>query len=189
MVRRRHPETSDAIRDVIEEVDRTDRLVHDLLDYARPMTVTFHAVDVEQLVERAVADAAAHPGAVPVQTSVAPGTTCYGDEDLLRNVLINLLTNAADAVETDGGRVEVRAEPDTGGGVSLEVTDNGTGIPQEDMDRLFTPFFSRKEAGVGLGLCLSRRIVEHHGGRLTVHSDVGHGTTVRVHIPSKGQET
>jgi signal transduction histidine kinase len=108
------------------------------------------------------------------------------DSAQLRQVLWNVLGNAADATPR-GGRVEVRLFSAGGCGV-LEVSDTGEGIPEEDLRRIFDPFFTTKERGTGLGLAIVHRIVEAHGGQVTVRSEPGRGSTFRISLPGASPE-
>jgi signal transduction histidine kinase len=109
----------------------------------------------------------------------------HGDRDLLNQVFLNLLLNALDAVQK-GGRIQVRAGSDADRGfVSVDVTDNGSGIPAHVIGSIFDPFFTTKATGqgTGLGLSMSRSIVRQHGGEIRVQSAVGAGTTFSVLLP------
>ena len=106
----------------------------------------------------------------------------------IRQVLINLISNAGEAIE-EGGRVVVKAGPfPDGEGLILTVADDGPGIPEEDQKRIFEPFFTTKFSGTGLGLAISRRLVEQHGGRLQVESAPGEGTTFFIILPALDDE-
>ena len=105
----------------------------------------------------------------------------YGNRDRLTQVLLNLVKNAIQAMP-DGGTVRITAGID-GKQAIIKVSDNGHGISQEDMSRIFEPFFTTKARGTGLGLALCRKIVEEHGGTITVQSVVGEGTSVSITIP------
>jgi signal transduction histidine kinase len=187
-VRRRHPEAGTELQYVIEEVSRLNRLVHDLLDYARPCAVNWETVAVDPLVDRAIREAGLVLADVAIEKDVQVGCSCDGDVDLLAAVLVNLLTNAAESLDGEG-HVTVRGIELADDGCLLEVHDTGIGIAPDDLGQVFAPFFSRKEAGVGMGLCLSRRIVEQHGGTMDLSSDVGRGTKVVVRLPSRGEKT
>ncbi|RMF74075.1 MAG: PAS domain S-box protein [Acidobacteria bacterium] len=129
-----------------------------------------------------------------VTTEIEPGRlVAWADRSRLQQVLMNLLLNALDAVEP-GGRVTVRAgasrngsSPD-GGGIFIEVVDDGQGIAETIRDRIFDPFFTTKGPGrgTGLGLAISYSIVREHGGTLTADSTEGRGTTMRVELPDAG---
>jgi signal transduction histidine kinase len=104
--------------------------------------------------------------------------------DQLRQVLWNLLRNAAEAQPSDGVvRVSARLAPDDPDQVEICVEDRGTGIPAEDLERVFEPFYTTKPKGTGLGLATVHRIVEAHAGRLALSSRSGEGTSIRVRLP------
>lgn len=182
-VQRRHPNAGAEIGYVIEEVSRLNQLVHTLLDYGRPCTPDRAVVSAEALAERALREDAQD---VVVHLDIEQGVTCDCDEALLASVLINLLDNAAEALD-GGGEVTLRAEALPDGGCRFEVKDTGHGITPEDLARVYTPFFSRKEAGIGMGLSLARRIVEQHGGTMEIHTEVDEGTAVVVTLPQGGE--
>src|SRR5262249_42450853 len=118
------------------------------------------------------------------ETRLAPDLPpVLADAKQIQQVLVNLFTNAAQAMEPAGGTLVVSIESGPAG-VSLEVHDSGVGIPEQDLPRVFDPFFSTKEAGNGLGLSVSYRIVQAHGGEMTVRSARGEGTTFIVRLPA-----
>ncbi|MEJ2477038.1 MAG: ATP-binding protein, partial [Desulfobacterales bacterium] len=102
----------------------------------------------------------------------------------LQQLFLNLLLNAVDAMP-EGGPLKVRSEVDKDGWVRVDVADSGVGIPEENLDKIFDPFFTTKEPGrgTGLGLSVSFGIAEQHGGRITVQSRPGAGTTFSVFLP------
>ena len=103
------------------------------------------------------------------------------DPDQLQQALLNLLTNAVEA--TTDGRVEIEARLTESGDVQIEVADTGTGIPPENIERIFDLYFTTKPQGTGLGLGLVHRIITEHGGRLDVQSKPGHGTRITLQLP------
>jgi two-component system, NtrC family, sensor histidine kinase PilS len=168
---------------VRSEAERLEALVREFLSFARPISPAFEPLDAagvvtdtvelfrQQLAERGIEIVVQADSAVWVRA----------DPGQLRQVLWNLLGNAADATSR-GGRVEVRIVRQAGEGI-LEVSDTGHGIADEDLQRIFDPFFTTKERGTGLGLAIVHRIVEAHSGHLSVLSEVGRGTTFRVALP------
>jgi signal transduction histidine kinase len=119
---------------------------------------------------------------VRVVRDVAQGAVAIGDAEKLRQVVLNLVVNALEAMK-DGGVLTVRAAPDLDR-IVVSVEDTGPGIPAEVRAQVFDPFFTTKEAGTGLGLSIVRKIVDQHAGDVRLESEVGKGTTVRVWIPS-----
>ena len=113
--------------------------------------------------------------------------TIQGDAKQLRQVFWNLLNNASQSMG-DGGDVEIHGQR-LGPEVSIVIKDYGVGIESNDLQRIFDPFYSTKDAGTGLGLALVQRIVEDHGGRVLVDSVLGEGTNVSVILPVKQPET
>jgi signal transduction histidine kinase len=104
----------------------------------------------------------------------------------INQVFLNLITNAAQALPANGGKITLTTR-DEAGGVAVEVADNGKGIAPEVLPKIFDPFFTTKEVGkgTGLGLSISFKIVEQHGGRITVSSEVGKGTKFTLWLPLK----
>ena len=107
------------------------------------------------------------------------------DPDMIRRAVVNLVGNAIDAMP-DGGELLAAAGPSGNGGYLLVIGDTGEGIPETDRDRVFEPYFTTKTSGLGLGLVLTRKIVEAHGGEIVVDSQPGKGTHIRVFLPEGG---
>jgi signal transduction histidine kinase/CheY-like chemotaxis protein/tetratricopeptide (TPR) repeat protein len=123
---------------------------------------------------------------VTVRLSCQPGLRVMGNPTELREVLTNLIKNSLDALGEKGGQIQVHASSPSSGIVTLRVGDDGPGIPPENLSRLFTPFFTTKgEGGTGLGLCLSQRLVEQHGGDLKLESGAQAGTVATITLPQQ----
>jgi two-component system sensor histidine kinase HydH len=103
------------------------------------------------------------------------------DARLLRQALLNVTMNAVQAMK-QGGKLTVRARRD-GDAAQVEISDTGTGIPQEIRQRVFEPFFTTKASGTGLGLAVVKRIVEEHRGKISLSSEMGAGTTFSIRLP------
>lgn len=172
--------------DVLHEVNRIDKIVKDLLNYAKPKPPSHGSIELPGLVQRIVAMAKAAPKhhSIPIsirQLAQVPGFT--GDETQLEQVLMNLLLNAQNAL-TAGGCIEVTLDyDDQAKSVRMEVKDNGPGIPEEIRKKVFQPFFTTRTDGTGLGLATCLKNVQYHGGSIEVQSEVGHGTTFIVTVP------
>jgi signal transduction histidine kinase len=106
-----------------------------------------------------------------------------GDREKLKQVIINLVVNALEAMR-DGGTLVARVACEAGR-VSVAIADTGAGIEPKLVDKVFDPFFTTKEGGTGLGLSIVRKIVDQHGGTVRIDSERGKGTEVRVEIPSR----
>ncbi len=174
------------LSDVLHEVDRIDRIVRDLLNYAKPKPPSHAAVDLPALVNRIVsmARSPSNHSSIPIevcQLSPIPGFT--GDETQIEQVLLNLLLNAQNAMPS-GGHIEVILDYDRdAAAIQMEVRDNGSGIPEPLRKKIFQPFFTTRPEGAGLGLATCLKNVQYHGGTIEVQSETGRGTTVAVRIP------
>ncbi|HTO10334.1 MAG TPA: ATP-binding protein [Candidatus Binatia bacterium] len=183
---------------VPRELERINGIVERLLELSRPARLTFSPVRLPALLERAV-ELYAHEmetiGVRVVREYARDLPTVWADPNALYQALVNLLRNALDAMPS-GGRLTLRAGwADAGAAlparhqatgarrVRVEIADSGVGISPSDADRVFNPFFSTKDGGTGLGLALTHKIVEDHGGSIDFRSAPGGGTTFRLDIP------
>ena len=171
---------------ISEEADRLNRIVGDLLDFARPPRPALAPTSVGEICEEAVATVSGARGAggarYDVRLAVQRGLPRVPvDRRMLRQALVNLLTNAEQAMPR-GGRIVVEARLEAGSAV-VGVRDEGPGIPSEIRNRIFEPFFTTKATGTGLGLAVVRRILDAHGGEVTVTTGPGLGTQVLLHLP------
>jgi signal transduction histidine kinase len=164
------------------EVASATLIVSDLLEFSRPRTPTPTDVPLDDLVEEATS-VAPPPAHVTIQRSGLEGTVVHADRDQLRQVLLNLLTNAYDAIPEAGSVTITGAAHD--GTQRLSVADDGIGMDDEQLAGAFEPFVTHKTKGIGLGLSVTRRIVEAHGGTLEVTSEPGAGTRFDVVLPAR----
>jgi signal transduction histidine kinase len=166
-----------------QEVARLERLLADILLYARPLTLDRKPSDLGALIEES---AARWPDRIDLVMDTKP-VAAEVDPDRVRQVLINLFQNAIQANTGSAGvRVEVRL---TGRQwVEIEISNGGEPIPPRILDRLFEPFVTTKRDGTGLGLAIVRRIVAAHGGDIQVTSSAGEGTRVVLRLPSAQQQ-
>ena len=171
-----------------EEADRLNRIVGDLLDFARPYEALKKPIALEPIIAGAV-DAAV--SAVPASSARVSGQfpaelpRFQLDAHLVRQAFVNLVVNALQAMPK-GGTVTVRALPEERDGqlwARVEVRDEGTGITAETAERIFEPFFTTKATGTGLGLAVVKRIIDAHHGEVTVQSRPEGGTTFTVRLP------
>ncbi len=173
-----------------KECGRLNRLLGNLLDFARPAAPQRQAIRVDALLDSVVglvAHAAAGK-AVRVHKEVSPpDLVLRGDGEQMKQVLLNLLLNALQAMP-EGGEVRVTARCDRSD-LIIEVSDQGCGIPPENMDRMFNPFFTTKEGGTGLGLAVAHQIVTQHGGMLRARNNPGRGATFTVQLPRLEEES
>jgi signal transduction histidine kinase len=176
------------------EVTRLNRLVGDFLSSGQPARLDPRACDVRVVVRETatLVEHKAREQGIHVAVHVAEGLpSTAADPELLKTCLLNLVLNAFDAMP-GGGLLSLAAQlagPPEARMIALEVSDTGVGMTTEAAANAFEPYFSTKEAGVGLGLALVRRIVEGHGGTITLDSAPGDGTTVRILLPVRALET
>jgi len=173
------------IREVISRVDGLDDIVQDLLMFARPRPPVLALVPVHDLLESTLSLVRQDPIfadiVVTVATSDGCGDVITADVQQLRQVLLNLLINGAQAME---GRGEIRITSDAAhDGCVIRIHDEGPGISREARDHLFEPFFTTKHRGTGLGLAIARRIIGAHGGTLTLECPPSGGTVAVVWAP------
>jgi signal transduction histidine kinase len=170
-----------------EEITRLERLVRAFLDYARPPQLEKKVLDVRPLVEESVGLFATRAAAAGTRLKFErPGSEVWAavDPGQFRQVVLNLLVNALDAVAAEG-RVEVVLENAADGRLTLRVADTGCGLPAELGERIFAPFATTKETGLGLGLSICRRIAEAHGGTITGANRPNGGAVFTLHLPGK----
>jgi two-component system, NtrC family, sensor histidine kinase HydH len=168
---------------IVSEVLRLETLVNELLSYAksdRESMATVHLADVVSHVT-ALIRAEAEQHQVKIISECRENLQCIGNQDRLTQVLLNVVNNAVQAMP-GGGTVLITAYTDSKN-VMLIVNDTGQGIGEQDLSRVFEPFFTTRARGTGLGLALCKKIVEEHGGEIRMQSVVGEGTSVAISIP------
>jgi signal transduction histidine kinase len=168
----------------LEELARLDRSVAEILDFAKPVRLTSEAIDVGELIEatrKNLTPVLVERG-VAVRVEPADPLTVHGDPQRLRQVLTNLVDNAANA-SRPGAEVTLRAQA-ADNGVAIEVEDHGRGIGADDLPRIFEPFFTTRPDGTGLGLAIVHKVVRAHGGDIKVRSTVGAGSTFTITLPA-----
>ena len=188
MLTRSMPQENDVAREVAgfisTEVDRTNLLVTRFLEFARPLQLRLAPVDLTQMLDKAVEHLErSSPGYdVTVYKNYAPEIGALSiDADLMERVFYNLLLNAAQATPAGGAiTIKTRLAGDT---AEISVIDRGSGIEPRDMESIFNPFFTTKPEGVGLGLAIVSKIVDDHGGKMTVESEPQKGSIFRVYLP------
>ncbi len=169
------------------EIRRLDRVVQGFLRFMRPHELELKTVEVATLVQSAVVlvEAEWQSQGIRFAVEVPPGLPAIeADEELLRQALLNLIQNACQAMPR-GGFVTVGARVD-GHALCLEVTDEGVGIAPEEVERIFTLYYTTRSDGTGIGLSVVYRIVQMHDGSIDVRSELGRGTTMTVRLPLRG---
>jgi PAS domain S-box-containing protein len=169
--------------EILDQIRRLDRTVRDLLEFARPATASKEPMDLGDSLRRAWSLLSQAPGAksVTLRLDVPKDLVIRADLQLLHQVWVNLFQNAIEAMPK-GGEVSVSARP-TPLAVEVEVQDGGAGIDPATLERIFKPFYTTKTRGTGLGLPITRKIIEAHGGRIRAESEPGKRTSFYVEIP------
>ncbi len=178
----------DMVKDLVHEAERSERIVRNLLDFARESEITIRPLDMRQLLEETLKFASNQIKLRKMQVEFDPGDTIamiHGDRQQLSQVFLNLILNSLDAM-TEGGKLAISIERSTTSGfVAAKFKDNGSGIAPHILSRIFDPFFTTKPTGkgTGLGLSVSLGIIKQHGGDIQVQSIVGLGTEFTVLLP------
>jgi two-component system sensor histidine kinase HydH len=182
----RDAEAAELIQIMLDEIDHLDGVVTQLLDLGRPRALMIEPVRLADAVFRAAdfVEAQARGKRVTIRRVASPGdVVALCDEGQIYQVALNLLVNAVQML-APGGAVEIALVPRKDDMVGFEVRDDGPGIPAEMQEKIFLPFFTRREGGIGLGLTFVRRVIQEHRGRLSVESTVGQGSVFRVTLPA-----
>ncbi|MBI5190399.1 MAG: HAMP domain-containing protein [Nitrospirae bacterium] len=197
------------IKEVLEQIDRLDKAVKNLLSFARPPMPNLTSVNITMLMEKIAAFLTPqfNKNRVSLTKQYTPGLPeISGDPELLQQVFLNIMLNANQAMP-DGGEVsvsvgtefvpgymlhragvwedrdEAEKEGDRHEVVCVRISDSGKGITQDNMAKIFNPFFTTRQQGTGLGLSITHKIVEQHGGGIAVDSEPGKGTTFIIYLP------
>jgi PAS domain S-box-containing protein len=170
--------------DLVQRMRRLEMMIRGTLSFVKPLFIERRHCNIGDVLDSAISDARAAFGAKPIviERAIARGVTIDADPRLLRDVLTNVIVNAAEAME-QGGTIVVRAE---GGrdGTMITVEDDGPGMPPSMRGRPIMPFVTSKKEGTGLGLSICRKIIEEHGGAFALADIAPHGTRVSIEIPS-----
>jgi signal transduction histidine kinase len=191
--RRLPGEDGEFLEVIVEEVNRLNGVVSAFLDYARPLKQNFGPTDVNEVVTRTIRLIQNEiPPNIELKLELREGLArVEGDAEQLKQVLINLVQNALEAIGQANGQIAIRTLPPDRFGefrgsdaVELHVADTGGGIPGDQQLNIFVPFFTTKQKGTGLGLAICQRIVKNHGGSISVQSRVAEGATFIIRLPA-----
>ena len=178
-------------RIMIEEVERLNRVVGQLLELSKPVVINATQVDLNMLVDDSVKliEQAAAEKNIEISAGQEPLGSFALDGDKIKQVLLNLYLNAMEAMP-DGGRLDVLLDLSPGRDrLDISVTDTGVGISQANLGNIYDPYYTTKQAGTGLGLAVVHNIVEAHGGTMTVESEQGKGSRFNLSIPDLSGES
>ena len=187
---RDNPDDRQTAETMISEVDRLNRVITQLLEFARPLTMKRVATSIQAVIRHTLkmVEGQAREKGVVIETELPAAIPEIPlDADRMSQVLLNLVLNAIAATD-GGGRIQVSLARNDDRTIRIAITDTGAGIRQEDIPRVFDPYFTTKPSGTGLGLPIVQKIVEAHGGAVRLESEAGKGTTATLLLPSTIQE-
>ncbi len=184
-LRNNHPGDAEQINEfIIDEVDRLDGILTDYLLFAKNETTSITRTDLVRLLDRSVRliSDPVHSGNVTIEMRFKVDKAPFeGEEKKLQQVFLNLLLNALQAM--DGAGILIITLMRSKSNYLLEFSDSGSGIPEKDLEKVFEPFYTTRPSGSGLGLAIARKVVESHGGSITIDSGETKGTVVTVRLP------
>jgi two-component system NtrC family sensor kinase len=177
---------------IVRETKRCREIVKGLLDFSRQSTPEKRRTQVNEVILRSASIVQNQLSIQKARIDLSLGENLppiLADVNQLEQVLVNLFVNAGDSMGKKGGTISVKSLL-VDGNVEISIQDTGCGIPHENLDKIFDPFFTTKGAsGTGLGLAIVWGIIEEHGGRILVDSEVDVGTTFRIQLPAANQTT
>jgi len=175
---------------MIKEVDRLNRVVGQLLEFARPITLTKKAFSINTLITDSLkmVERQADEAGVDLKVQLLPDSKdVILDPDKIRQVLLNLYLNAIESMRSGGGLSVTISVPSKKNGIEINVADTGTGIRPEDLAHVFDPYFTTKTSGTGLGLAIVHNILEAHAGQIKIKSHLDAGTTITLFLPDSNK--
>ncbi|HKU74796.1 MAG TPA: ATP-binding protein, partial [Pyrinomonadaceae bacterium] len=170
------------------EVARINRHISDFLKYSRPSKLELQSVDIRAEAEDALRLVEGRAEECGIKTNIIQEgelPPVMADRESLRSVFTNLVINAVEAINGEGGSVLIKLSNPEANSVKVEISDSGCGIAADDISKVFEPYFSTKETGTGLGLAIVKKAVDDHGGTISVASKEGGGTTFTIILPAK----
>ena len=170
------------------EVARINRHISDFLKYSRPSKLELQDVDIRNEAEDALRFIEVRAEDCGIETKIIQDEKLppvMADRDSLRSVFTNLVINAVEAIDGEGGSISIKLSNTGPNSVKVEITDSGCGIAAGDISKVFEPYFSTKETGTGLGLAIVKKAIDDHGGTISVASKEGGGTTFTIILPAK----
>jgi len=187
---RDNPEDRETAEVMIREVDRLNRVITQLLEFARPLTMHRVPTPLQAVIRHALkmVEGEAQAKRIAVETDLSPEVGEIPlDADRMTQVLLNLFQNAITAMEA-GGVLRISLARRDEKTIRIIIADTGVGIPKEDLPRVFDPYFTTRPSGTGLGLAIVQKIVEAHGGEVRLESEPGRGTTATILLSGKTED-
>jgi two-component system sensor histidine kinase HydH len=183
---RDNPEDQKTAEIMIQEVERLNRVIGQLLEFARPMEMKRQWTSIQEVIRHTLRmiEGQAKAKNVAIRTDLPQHIgNIFIDSDKITQVLLNLYLNGMEAME-EGGALTIAVLPYESRMVRIDVSDTGKGIDEKDLARIFDPYFTTRSSGTGIGLAIVHKIIESHDGELRVTSEPGKGTTVSVFLPT-----
>ncbi len=183
----------DILGEVLQQVQRLDKTLNDLLFFGKPSLPELACIDIHDVVEKTLKFASQHRGVASIERRIrldAPCSTVYADAKQMQQVFLNIFLNAFQAM-AGGGTLTITSSLVTRDGqeyVRIDIADSGPGMPPQILEKIFTPFFTTKAQGTGLGLPICSKLVHLHKGEFRVTSQEGQGTVFSVELPACGPE-
>ena len=172
-----------------DEIGRLEGLVNDLLDYSRPGPVSREVFDMRELLKESISAVSTQAEEQTIQVRFQQDDTpalVLGDMRRIQSSISNIVVNAMQAMQGGGALTAVLRTRDSS--VEVSISDTGKGISAEHLSKIFEPYFSTKQTGFGLGLAVAKKVVEEHGGTISVESRVEEGTTFKIKLPAANQK-
>jgi len=172
--------------DIVERINRLNDEISNFLRFARPAPLQLSPVDMNEVVQSVlflVNKQAETQGVSIIERYDDSLSIIMADSEQMQQVILNIVLNALQAIGNEGGQITLEtSQNDADDQIVVEVSDTGSGIPLEKLEQIFDPYFTTKSEGTGLGLSIAQRVVEEHGGSISVRSKTGKGTTFRVRL-------
>ena len=181
------PEVKEILEILDKEIVTSENIISGLLDFARPKPLSLQKVDINDVVQKVLSRITV-PNEVKVLGQLNKALpSIEADLEQLTQVFNNIISNAIQAMP-EGGQLVIKSEAPTPSWVTISIEDTGVGIPEENLEKIFEPLFTTKAKGIGLGLAVTKTLVEEHGGSIEVQSEAGKGSTFTVKLPTSQQE-
>jgi len=168
-----------------QEIYRVNNLITEYLEYTRPLKLNKKLASIIEIIEDVVSlvEATGSKYGINIYKDYEVDFTLNLDVDLIKSCFLNIITNALYAMkDSDMKNLFIKTELSEDN-LLIKISDTGSGVPEEYIDKIFEPFFSTKKGGLGLGLSLSKRVIEEHGGKIEFSSRQGNGSEVKIYIP------
>lgn len=174
--------TKEMLRLIEQDIEYSNKIINDLLEYSGEIQLEFSEFDLKPLINEALS-LVNIPKKIKVVYSTRKCPKVKADPEKMKRVFVNIIKNAVDAMPS-GGKLKIESRR-SGGGVEISFSDTGSGIAEDVLEKIWTPLFTTKAKGMGLGLSICKRVIEAHGGKINVQSKVGKGTTFTIVVATQ----